>query len=67
MGVEAGVNVAELALVKALQGYFCIVGLQHLPGHPRAPLENRIQKTEACLGLVVRTLVTLRSFQGVAM
>lgn len=66
-GEEAGVNVAGLALVKALQGYFCIAGLQHPPGHPRAPLENRIQKTEACLGLVVRILVTLMSAQVVAM
>ena len=65
-GAEAGVNVAGLALVKESQGHFCIAGLQHPPGHPRAPLENRFQKTEACLGLVVRILVTLRSVQAVA-
>ena len=66
-GAEAGVNVAGLALVKASQGYFCIAGLQHPPGHPRAPLGYRIQKTGACLGLVVKILVTPRSVQAVAM
>ena len=65
-GAEAGANVG-LALVKALQGCFCIVGLQHPPGHPKAPLENQIRRTEACLGLVVRILVNLRSVQAVAM
>ena len=64
---EAGANVAGPALVKALQDYFCIADLRHPPGHPRGPSANRMKRTEACLRLVVKIGVTLRSVQAVVM